>query len=138
MNQDLTLDIVKEMIDQIEQKAKELKLNVVIAVVNQYAHPIAVHCMDNAFLASYDIALNKAFTSTALKMPTANLKALCQPGGDLFGMQYTNQGRIVILGGGFPIYKNNQVIGGLGVSGGSEKEDTILANHGLDYFTSNI
>ena len=66
----------------------------------------------------------------ALKMSTAALKELAQPGGELYGIQHTNGGRIVIFGGGVPIVRDGEVIGGLGISGGSEAQDTALAQYG--------
>lgn len=124
---DVTLDMAKKLIAAVEQKAAQMGVHAVIAVANRGANPVAVHCMDNSYIASYDIALNKAYTCAALKMPTTVLKALSQPGGELYGIQHTNNGRIVIFGGGIPIMKNGQCIGGLGVSGGSEAQDTELA-----------
>lgn len=54
-----------------------------------------------------------------------------KPGGSLYGVQYTNQGKIVIFGGGVPLMYKDRVIGGLGVSGGSEEQDTYLADYGI-------
>ena len=124
---DVTLDMAKKLIEAVEQKAAQMGVHAVIAVANRGANPVAVHCMDDSYIASYDIAFNKAYTCAALKMSTTQLKKLCQPGGDLYGIQHTNNGRIVIFGGGIPIVKNGQCIGGLGVSGGSEAQDTELA-----------
>lgn len=124
---DVTLELAKELIAAVEQRAAQMGVNVVIAVANKGANPVAVHCMDGAYIASYDIALNKAYTCAALKMPTTRLKELCQPGGELYGIQHTNNGRIVVFGGGVPIMRDGDCIGGLGVSGGSEAQDTALA-----------
>lgn len=124
---DVTLDMAKKLIAAVEQRAVQMGVNAVIAVANRGANPVAVHCMDNSYIASYEIALNKAYTCAALKMPTTQLKVLSQPGGDLYGIQHTNNGRIVIFGGGIPIVVDGQCIGGLGVSGGSEAQDTELA-----------
>lgn len=124
---DVTLDMAKRLIAAVEQRAAQMGVNAVIAVANRGANPVAVHCMDHSYIASYDIAFNKAYTCAALKMPTTALKELARPGGALYGIQHTNGGRIVIFGGGIPIVVNGQCIGGLGVSGGSEAQDTALA-----------
>ena len=87
--------------------------------------------MDDAFHASYDIAVNKAYTVTALKMPTKELAVLAAPGGSLYGIQFTNGGRIVIFGGGIPLKVDGRIIGGLGISGGTGEEDHSLAEYGL-------
>lgn len=118
------------LIEEVENKAKEMNLSVIVAVYNTAAHPIAVHCMDNAYIASFDIANNKAFTCAALKMPTSELKNLSQPGQSLYGIQFTNQGKIVIFGGGVVLMHNEEIVGALGVSGGTEEQDTMLAEYG--------
>ena len=128
---DITLAMAKELIAAVEQRAAQMGVRAVIAVANRGANPVAVHCMDDSYIASFDVALQKAYTCAALKMPTTALKELCQPGGELYGIQQTNQGRIVIFGGGIPILtEDGECIGGLGVSGGSEAQDTGLAQFG--------
>lgn len=126
----MTLELAKYVIETVEQKANEMGIKVVVAVSNEGARPVAVHCMDDAFIASYDVAVNKAYTAVALKMSTIALKSLSQPEQSLYGIQFTNAGQIIIFGGGEPICHNEKVIGGLGVSGGTEVQDTKLAAHG--------
>lgn len=126
----ITLEQAKYLIERVEEKAKEIGVKAVIAVSNSGANPVAVHCMDDSFIASYDVAFQKAYTVVALKMSTIRLKELSQPGGSLYGIQNTNQGRIVIFGGGEPLVHNGRVLGGLGVSGGTEEQDTALAEYG--------
>lgn len=127
---DMSLDLARAVIVKVEKKAQEMGVPVVVAVSNAAARPVAVECMDDSYIASYDIALNKAFTVAALKMPTTELKHLCQPGGSLYGLELTNGGKIVIFGGGVPLVYQDKLIGGLGVSGGSEEQDTLLAEYG--------
>ena len=139
---DITLAMAKELIAAVEQRAAQMGVRAVIAVANRGANPVAVHCMDDSYIASFDVALQKAYTCAALKMPTTALKELCQPGGELYGIQHTNQGRIVIFGGGIPILtEDGTCSGGLGVSGGTEAEDTALAEFARtvvqDILTSN-
>ena len=83
-------------------------------------------------------SFDKAFTVTALKMSTSTLKKLAQPGKPLYGIQFTNNQRIVIFGGGEPFEVDGTVIGGIGVSGGSEEQDTFLAEYGLRLFKEAI
>lgn len=130
----ITLDIAKKVAKAVEDKAKEMGLNIVVAISNEAARPVLVECMDDAYIASYDVAFNKAFTVVSLKMPTIELKALSQPGQSLYGIQFTNGGKIVIFGGGDPLKIGNKIVGGLGVSGGSEEQDTFLSAYGAKYF----
>lgn len=128
----ITLPQARKLIHAVEQRAAEMGVNAVVAVSDPAGHIIAVECMDNAYIASYDVAVNKAFTVTALKMSTAQLKPLAQPGASLYGIQFTNGGKIVIFGGGEPLQHGGRIIGGLGVSGGTEEQDTALAAYGAE------
>ena len=134
--EDLTLDKANALIDAVKKKASEIGVKAVIAVADKHTNPISIQCMNDSYVASFDIALNKAFTVTALKMPTTELKVLAQPGGSLYGIQFTNNSKIVIFGGGVPLYdKKGNIVGGLGVSGGSEEQDTFLAEYGAKWFS---
>ena len=116
--------------ERVEAEATRRGMAVVTAVSDAAGRPVAVHCMDGAYIGSYDVALNKTYTSIAFKMSTAELGRLAQPGESLYGIQFTNDGKIVIFGGGEPLYKEGRIIGALGVSGGSAQEDTDLAAYG--------
>ena len=138
-NDSVTLAQANKLIALVMKKAEEMGVKAVVAVADRHANPISVQCMDDAYIASYDIALNQAYTVTALKMPTTNLKKLAAPGGDLYGIQFTNGGKIVIFGGGVPLYDSaGRLVGGLGVSGGSEEQDTALAEFGGSLFTKGL
>ncbi|MEG1847067.1 MAG: heme-binding protein [Lachnospiraceae bacterium] len=128
----MTLAIAAALMNRIEKKAAQMGVSAVVAVSNDAARPVAVHCMDDSYIASYDVALQKSYTVVALKMSTAELKPLSQPGGSLYGIQYTNQGQIVIFGGGEPLWYQGRLIGGLGVSGGTEEQDSALAQYGAE------
>lgn len=134
-NKKLTLSLAKKLAEKIEQKAEEIGVRAVVAIADGGARPILVECMNDSYIASYDIAVNKAYTSVALKMKTSELKKLSQPNEPLYGIQFTNSGQIVIFGGGEPLKINGEIVGGLGVSGGSEEQDTFLAAYGEEIFS---
>ena len=67
----MNLEVAVKLIEAVENKAKEMGLAVVVAVSNAAGRPIAVHCMDGAYHGSFDVAVNKTFTSTAFQMSTA-------------------------------------------------------------------
>lgn len=130
----MSLDIAKTLALLVEKKAKEIGVNAVVCVADSGARPVLVHSMDDAYIASFDIALNKAYTVVSLKMSTSVLKDLAKPDGSLYGIQFTNSGQIVIFGGGDPLYYNGKIVGGLGVSGGTEEQDTFLSAYGASVF----
>ena len=94
--------------------------------------PVAVHCMDGAYIGSYDVAVCKAYTAVAFQMSTAELGRLAAPGGPLYGIQNTNDGKIVIFGGGEPLFVDGVMIGAIGVSGGTAEQDTELGAYVKD------
>ncbi len=131
----ISLDDAKLICDRVERKARELGVNAVVAIVDDGGNLKICECMDNSYLASRDIAINKAYTSVALKMSTKKLSALAAPGGSLYGIQHTNGGRIVIFGGGDTLEVRGKLLGGLGVSGGTEAEDRELSAYGKKIFS---
>ena len=131
----MTLALAERIANAVLEEAKRVGVKAVVCVSDAGGHPRLVKSMDDAYIASYDVAVNKAFTVVALKMATIDLKPLAQPGESLYGIQFTNQGKIVIFGGDDPLVNENGVIiGGLGVSGGSEEQDTALSAFGKTYF----
>lgn len=130
----ISLDDAKFLAEQVEKKAKEMGVNAVVAIADEGGNLKLCECMDNSYLASRDIAINKSYTTVALKMSTKKLAALAAPGGSLYGIQHTNAGRIVIFGGGDFLEVHGKIVGGLGVSGGSEEQDTALSAYGKKIF----
>jgi hypothetical protein len=82
------------------------------------------------------IFLNKAWSACSLKQGTHEITSAVQPGQSLYGLQLTNQQRIIIFGGGLPVIFNEQVIGAVGVSGGTVEQDQLLAQCALDCFSA--
>ncbi len=128
----LNLSMAKALIEAVEAHAKRLGKAAVIAVCNAEGNPLAVHAMDGAFLVSFDVAVKKAYSATAVKMPTIKLAELVAPGGTFAGLDKITD--IVTFGGGIPLYRNGTLVGGLGISGGTGEEDHALALFGADFF----
>jgi uncharacterized protein GlcG (DUF336 family) len=82
--------------------------------------------MDDAILASVDIAIRKAATAVLMNMSTAELYDAAQPGAPLYGIETTN-GSLVVFGGGIRLLRDGQVVGAVGVSGGTVDHDVEVA-----------
>ena len=126
----MNLKTALALMERVEQEAARMGVKAVVAVSDAAGRPVAVHCMDGAYIGSYDVALNKTYTSVAFQMSTAKLAELAAPGGSLYGIQNTNEGKIVIFGGGEPLYVDGGLIGAIGVSGGTAEQDTALGAYG--------
>ena len=130
----ISLQDAKLIAEKVEIRAREMGVNAVVAISDEGGNLKLCECMDNSYLASRDIAINKAYTVVALKMSTAKLATLAKPGDPLYGIQHTNSGRIVIFGGGDPLELRGRIVGGIGVSGGSAEQDTALSAYGKKVF----
>ncbi|GGA27773.1 GlcG/HbpS family heme-binding protein [Paenibacillus physcomitrellae] len=130
----LTLELAKQLLEAAEQKARQMKLACDIAIVDEGANLVAFHRMDNARIGDIEVAQSKAWTSAALKMPTEQLAKLAAPGGEAFGINSINQGKITILGGGIPFVVEDRMIGAIGVSGGVSAQDIEVAKSAVQAF----
>ena len=126
----INLQLAKQLMEIIEKRAEAVGLKAVIALCNAHGNPIAVHCMDDAFLVSYDVATKKAYTSVAVKMSTMELSKIAQPGQTFYGVDKLDGGKIIIFGGGIPLKVDGKIVGGLGISGGTGEQDHDLALFG--------
>jgi uncharacterized protein GlcG (DUF336 family) len=110
-----------------EECAREIGQPQNIAVVDAGGNLVSHIRMDGAWIGSVDVAINKAFTARAFDLPTADLAAESQPGGQFYGIQESNKGRIMIFAGGIPLKRDGVVVGAVGVSGGDGDQDTAVA-----------
>ena len=117
-----------------EEKASELEQPQNIAVVDAGGNLVSHIRMDGAWIGSVDISINKAFTARAFDLPTADLAADSQPGGQFYGIEQTNEGRVVIFAGGIPLKRDGEVVGAVGVSGGDGDQDTAVAEAAAEAF----
>src|ERR1700719_4351582 len=106
-----------------ERKAIEIGISYNIAVTDVGGGLIAHVRMDGAWLGSVDIAINKAWTARAFDMSTDDLSQVAQSGQQGFGINTTNDSRVVIFGGGIPVKRDGVVIGAVGASGGRVQQD---------------
>ncbi len=130
----LDLADARRIIAAGERKATEMGVPYNIAVADAGGGLVAHVRMDGAWLGSVDIAINKAWTARAFDMSTDDLAHLTQPGQQGFGLNTTNESRVVIFGGGLPVKQNGVVIGAVGASGGSVEQDVAVARAALAGF----
>lgn len=130
----LTLKEAQNMITAAISKAEEIGQPMNIAIVDAGNNLLAFVRMENAWLGSIDIAQSKAFSARAFDMPTKDLGTMAQPNQPLFGIDASNNGRIIIFAGGIPVKKDSEVVGAIGVSGGSVDQDQAVAEAGIAAF----
>ena len=146
MKQFFTLDLndAKIMIEAAKKKAKEINVFETICVTDNSGVPIIIERMDGARVTGPQISWNKAFTASTHKRSThlfnkpPNGPAL--PGNEAFGIQFSFEGKFAIFVGGFPVCINEEIVGGIGMSGGNGEEDTKVGLAALqalaDHYTN--
>lgn len=125
--QSLDLADARRMIDAGIAEATNIGSPSNIAVVDAGGHLIAHVRMDGAWMGSVDISINKAWTACAFDIETGELGDASQPGKDFYGIQNSNAGKVMIFAGGIPIKVAGQVVGAVGISGGTGKQDQQIA-----------
>jgi uncharacterized protein GlcG (DUF336 family) len=115
----LTLDLAEasRIIQAGMARAAAIGSPSTLAVVDASGTMIAQIRMDGARLASAELAASRAVSALTW----------AQPGGDTYGFTGRRGGRAVILPGGMPIEADGQVIGAIGVSGGTGAQDEEIA-----------
>ena len=126
-----TGDICEKLCQAALAESEKMGVPICFAIADRNGSLVFFYRQPGALLVSVSIAQNKAYTSAVLRMPTGDLASLAGPGGSLFGIN-TADPKLVVFGGGFPMYKNGNLIGAIGVSGGSVEEDEQIARAALE------
>ena len=127
----MTLEMAERMIEAAVNKAKELGIPMCIAVVDESGNLKAFCRMDGAALLSAGVAQDKAYTAVSHGIATDEWYPLIKDDPALLtGIPHIS--RLVIFGGGYPIKADNEVVGGIGASGGDSAQDMEVAKAGLE------
>ncbi|MBE9660930.1 GlcG/HbpS family heme-binding protein [Mucilaginibacter myungsuensis] len=127
----ITLEQAEAISLAAKQKAKEIGVPMNIAIVDEGANLKAFHRMDKAWLGSLDISIKKAKTARFFDMPSGDIGTLSQPGGPLYNIEVSNGG-LISFPGGIPLKDGSgEIIGAIGVSGGSVEQDHQVASAGV-------
>ena len=111
--------------------AEESKLRINVAVVDAGGNLAAFLRMPGAFLHSIDIAIDKAYTAAGFGFPTGAWTGALESHSAAVREGLPRRPRMVCFGGGLPVRYEGRLVGGIGVSGGSEEEDEACARAGL-------
>jgi uncharacterized protein GlcG (DUF336 family) len=130
----ITLEDARRIIAAAEKKAQEIGQPMNIAVVDSGGNLVSHVRMDKAWIGSVDISINKAWTARAFDIATKDLAGFSQSGDQFFGIHVSNHCRVMIFAGGIPLKRGDQVVGGVGVSGGSGAQDQSVAEAGAAAF----
>ena len=149
----LNADEINKILDNAEAQAKKeeslLRVNAEgkkqptrmhIVVVDRGGRVVGQRSMADAWVGSIAIARSKAYTALAFSsnenaLTTRTLGPLTQPGGPLWNIGNSNrQDGLIEFPGGMPLYRNGELVGGIGVSGDGVEQDENVAEAGAKGF----
>jgi uncharacterized protein GlcG (DUF336 family) len=120
------LETSKRLAELVEEEARRMNVPVTISVVDIHGNIVLKQRMQGAPLLSIEMSERKAYTSALLRMRTEEMTPLVQPGQPLYTLTSVAGGRYVALGGGIPLRAAEEVVAGVGVSGGTTEQDISI------------
>ena len=120
------------ILEAAAKKAREMKLPICIAVVDDGGHLLAFARIDDAKPSSVRVSLTKAVAAATRRAPTGpmpnaeNVNVLLS-----LGLPLASDGNLTCIKGGLPIEWEGAVIGGVGISAGTQEQDEEVARAGL-------
>jgi glc operon protein GlcG len=129
----LTLEGARAILAAAEKKALEIRVPQIIAIADEGGHLLLFARMDGVKLSSIEVALTKATSAALRRTPTEPTPSAAQPSVYLsFGLAFATDGKLTCIRGGLPLMAGDQCVGGIGVSGGTEDEDVLVAQAGVE------
>jgi uncharacterized protein GlcG (DUF336 family) len=126
----LSCAAARQVVDAALIEATRQGLIVAVSVVDAQGHPLAAARMEGATPPILTFAEDKAYTAATMRRGTAAYAERMAARPSLTLGLSTRQ-RLLPWGGGLPVVHEGKVIGGVGVSGATEPEDTACAEAGL-------
>lgn len=128
----LTLEGARTIIAAAAKEAAALNLKVNIAVVDDGGHLLSFDRMDGARPASGYTAITKATTAATFRQPTGPTPNGTASPDFLLNLGFplaagASGSKSTALHGGVPVVVDGQVIGAVGVAGGTGEQDTQVA-----------
>ncbi len=114
------------LVDRVIEEAASMGLRISVAIVDEARELLVFVRMEGAVLASIEIAQNKAYTSRSLNRDTRDVAPETVPGGPLYGLHTTHARPMVTFGGGQLLRRDGEVIGAIGVAGGTPEEADVI------------
>jgi uncharacterized protein GlcG (DUF336 family) len=124
----ITLAAAKALIESSLATAKEIGIDVTIAITDAAGNLKSFERTDNAPFLTVDVAIDKAWTAASFGLATHTWNTLV---GNPELTPLSQRPRLLAIGGGYPIVENGKVVGAIGVSGGNVAQDRQIAEQAL-------
>lgn len=129
----LTDEICDKLCAAAREKSKELGIDISFAVSDENGLPRVYRRYGKALVLSITLVPGKAYTAAVTQCKTKDVAAAAAEGASLMAIQ-TNDPRITLVAGGYPLFVNGKIAGGIGVGGGTEEQDCEIAEYVVSIF----
>jgi uncharacterized protein GlcG (DUF336 family) len=123
----ITLEAAQKVLTAGLRKAEEISSPSSITIVDEGRELLAFARQPDALLASIEISISKAYTARSMNMNTGEIGPMTQPGQPLFGLENTHRRALVTFAGGRPLRVGEEIVGAVGVAGGTVDQDDEVA-----------
>lgn len=118
--------------DKAIQKATDMRIKIGVAVVDELGQLVQLDRMDGSRLMTADVAEAKALTALNFHRPTSAVgEGFKNAPERLQVLKEIVHFHITPMGGGLPIVRGGEVVGAIGISGGTAEEDEQVATAAL-------
>lgn len=122
----LTDELCDELCRVARQKSRELGVDISFAVCDEHGLPRVYRRFGEALVLSITLVPGKAYTAAVTQCKTKDVAACAAEGASLMAIQ-SNDPRITLVAGGYPLFVGGKIAGGIGVGGGTEAQDCEIA-----------
>ena len=129
----LTNEICDKLCEAALEKSQELGVDISFAVYDENGLPRVYRRYGEALVLSITLVPGKAYTAAVTQCKTKDVAAAAAEGQSLMAIQ-TNDPRITLVAGGYPLFVNGKIAGGIGVGGGTEEQDCTIAEYVVSVF----
>lgn len=129
----LTDELCDKLCAAARAKSGEMGVDISFAVCDENGLPRVYRRYGKALVLSVTLVPGKAYTAAVTQCKTKDVAAAAAEGASLMAIQ-TNDPRITLVAGGYPLFVNGKIAGGIGVGGGTEEQDCAIAEHVLSVF----
>lgn len=129
----LTDELCDALCAVAREKSKEIGIDISFAISDENGLPRAFRRYGDALVLSITLVPGKAYTAAVTQCRTKDVAACAKEGGPLMAIQ-TNDPKITLVAGGYPLFANGKIAGGIGVGGGTEEQDCAIAEYVVSVF----
>lgn len=119
------------------EKSRELGVDISFAIADRHGLPRVYRRYGDALVLSITLVPGKAYTAAVTRCRTKDVAAAAAEGASLMGIQ-TNDPRITLVAGGYPLFADGRIVGAVGVGGGTEAQDCEIAEYVVKVFEESV